>query len=611
MQTEPEYTDTDDRRLRTEAFRMERDLLAGRPVDAALLRALPESAVKSSAFLTQALGEALLHEGRLAEAKTHLAEAVRRFAAMAFPERLLLAMSALAVASCRSGDKDNAQTLHAFLKRECDAMPPADRPGRLLLALAGGSRLSASPEQGKRWYAEAVEAFEQASQTGEAVFALGEWLLFGGGGRNEAGLSSVAWKIRMWTGLAETREDMRPAGWLAALADLIMAPTETACRRLHALLPALARRLPADLHAGSQALLLRHSLQLAPDLAASLVDSLEAARDRCAADHRLQLSVLPALAEAYSATGQDGHAAAAREEAAQRSRLFPADDLPVSDTKPVETAPLPRTGRFPAIGSPASLKWRVRLFGGLCFEKGQTTVSRIRWKRKKSQELLLYLFLQPNYACTKEQLIDVLQLGEDPAKAAQNLYVLVHQLKATLLGELGVADGVASRGGLIALREDAFDYVDVERYLALLRVADQLWRSDRELAGELYREAWLLYDGLLTEFPYWSWLDPIREYVLERQISIVRKLRLLAETAGDAELEEMYGRDWLRLRPYEEEAVQHMLRLLQRTNRTGELLRLYREYDDWCSRELGIAPSVALQTYVRGIRDEPLAGESP
>jgi DNA-binding SARP family transcriptional activator len=608
MQRETEFTDTD-RRFRSDAVRMERDLLAGRSVDAAVLRSFPESVVKSSALLSQALGEALLREGRLAEAKTHLSNAVRRFAAMAFPERLLLAMSALAVASFRSGDKDNAQALHAYLKKECDAMPPADRPGCLLLALAGGSRLSASPEQGRCWYLEAVEAFEQASQPGEAVFAMGEWLLFGGGGRDAAGLSSVAWKIRMWAGLAEIREDMRPAGWLAALADLIMDPTEAVCRRLNALLASVAGSLPADLHYGSAALLLRHSLHWAPDLVSALVDALETARERCAADHRLQLSLLPALAEAYAAHGLNGQAAAAREEAEQRSRLFPKDEIPVSAAKP--EAPLPQAGQFPASGPQAPLKWRVRLFGGLCFEKGQTTVSRIRWKRKKSLELLLYLFLQPNYACTKEQLIDVLQLGEDPAKAAQNLYVAVHQLKATLFGELGVADGVASRGGLIALREDAFDYVDVERYLALLRVADQLWRSDPELAGELYREAWLLYDGVLTEFPYWSWLDPIREYMLERQISTVRKLRLLAETSGDDELEEMYGRDWLRLRPYEEEAVQHMFRLLQRTNRTGELLRLYRDYDDWCSRELGVAPSVALQAYVRGIRDESLAGESP
>src|SRR5690606_14757624 len=114
--------------------------------------------------------------------------------------------------------------------------------------------------------------------------------------------------------------------------------------------------------------------------------------------------------------------------------------------------------------------WKLYLFGGLRFARGQQERRQLSWKRRKARELLLYLALQPHYTAVREQIIDKLQLGEPLDKANQQLYVIVHQLKRTLLTELGIEQGIIVQDGLIRLHEDTIEYVDVEHYLALTRV---------------------------------------------------------------------------------------------------------------------------------------------
>src|SRR5690606_18045944 len=75
--------------------------------------------------------------------------------------------------------------------------------------------------------------------------------------------------------------------------------------------------------------------------------------------------------------------------------------------------PLPQSNSHPQFS-----KWRVRLFGGLQFERGTDEIHSFHWKRRKAQELCIYLLTQPKYTSPKDQVIESLQLGDAPEKAA-------------------------------------------------------------------------------------------------------------------------------------------------------------------------------------------------
>jgi DNA-binding SARP family transcriptional activator len=246
-----------------------------------------------------------------------------------------------------------------------------------------------------------------------------------------------------------------------------------------------------------------------------------------------------------------------------------------------------------------STRWQVRLFSVLTFSQGGHQSQTIHCRRKKAKELLIYLFLQPSYACPKERLLDVFWGEELPEKAANSLYVTVHELKRALSSQLGLDHGVHMKDGLVRLNEDGIEFVDVERYMALIRVADQLWLQDRELATDMYLEASHLYDELLPELPPHEWLEEHRSYLQERQVMLLRRLGRGAEDRQEWETAEAHYREWIRLRPYQEEGHQHLIRLFAATGRKQEAYRWYAKWEELCRKELGCSPSEETYQYVR------------
>jgi two-component SAPR family response regulator len=583
-------------RFREACIRMESALLDGVRLREAWLRRLPDASLQASPLLLQELGELYLRAGRLQQSKTLLQSAVKGYSAMAFPDRLLTAMASLARVMLRIGELAEAETLLLFLKEEHERKPEAERSdGSVPWALASGSRLIDSQASAAGWYMEAVDCFERKLEYDEASSALADLLLDHSIGP-ESSRNGLTWRVKQWSSV---RED---AGlhteWPLALFSLRSEEWTHVYAQLKSLLNTAWQTEAAYNHAAhAHAILLLASLQLYPDEAGDRLRMIQSLRSKHAADLELAHRLLIAEHAGWTAMGYPDEAAAAMSEAGSIGRylkLAGMHDIPrLNDpmTSGTHAVP-PQRGRSQG-------RWSVRMFGGLSFERGADEIRHIRWKRRKAQELCICLLLQPRYTCPKEQLIEILQLGEDTAKAVRQLYVIVHQLKQTLHEELGIEDGVSTREGLVMLREDAFEYVDVERYQALLRVAEPLWSRDRALSHEFYQEAYMLYAEPLPELPYLSWLDNWRAYLLDRQAAVIRKLRRLAEEKQDSASEEAYCLEWIRISPYAEDAHEQLIKLFMRQQRYGEARLAYDKYAEMCEAEWGTEPSEDIRSLIR------------
>ncbi|CAM4164545.1 bacterial transcriptional activator domain-containing protein [Paenibacillus alkaliterrae] len=578
---------------------MECIALEGGMPDEAQIRALPEASLHASSLLTQALGEIVFLRGEYHEAKRLLEQAVKGYGAMAYPAGMLSAMCALVHVLLRLGECPAAATLLEFLREEYDRKPAEERSGELPFALAAGSRLIGGGSRVKRWYMEAVDLYEQQLRLKAAALALAE-LLQCGPELEPSVWEGLAWRLQRWT--ADSEVSAAVLTWILALRDAQLGQWERVYSRLRPYMHDYWKEQSMVHPAYVRLLYLRAAILSGSWEAAAALDGLRELRQQYPVDLRLQHAALLALSDGCRRFGLSGEADEAMSEAGFIGRylMLPADAAVSAES----LAPAHAIDEKPADEQTDQPKpeggWRVSFFGGLSFGRGADAVRHIRWKRKKAQELCMFLLLQPNYTCPREQLTELLQLGESPEKANKSLYVIIHQLKQTLYDELSIRDGISTREGLVGLREEAFEHVDVERYLTLVRVADQLWLKDWDLAYELYQEAFALYDDLLPEFPYFTWLDNRREYVLDKQISVIRKLCQLAAKQRDSVLEEIYCQEWIRLRPYQEEAYQQLMRLLIRSNRMSEMGFVYDRFAARCRDELGTEPSEEIRALFRG-----------
>lgn len=585
-------------------MQLESVLLEGGRLDEAELRRLPEASLSASPLLMQELGRICYRKGELHEAKRRLEDAVKGFAALAFPSELRFAICSLVHVLLRLGETSAAETLLVFILQEYERMPGNEREGELPHALAAGSHLIDSLNRTKRWYMEAIDLYEQRQRTKDAAFVMAELMQRCGESVTPDEWGALAWRLRRWTAVSGEHRDC--ADLILSLRDAQQQQWERFSLRLEHLIRSARNEKKEDylLSIHIQLLHSRVMAELRSDAAASSLDGLVELRHTYAADLVLQHDVLLALGAGFRSLGRVEEAELALAEAGYVGRYLKLPGYIDSDPPASNRASAPQSAPFESPPLSSSMdrtasEWRVRFFGGLTFENGVDVIRQIRWKRKKALELFIFLLCQPKYMCPKDQLTDLLELGDNPDKANKTLYVMIHQLKQTLSEQLSISNGVYTREGLVMLRDDAFEYVDIEKYQALVRVADQLWSRNRELSCELYEEAYVMYDDLLPEFPYFTWLDNIREYLLDKQTAVIRKLCQIAEEQQDFQLEETYCQEWIRLRPYQEEAYQRLLHLLIRSKRLSEVSFVYERFAVRCRDELGIEPSEELRSLLR------------
>ncbi len=215
----------------------------------------------------------------------------------------------------------------------------------------------------------------------------------------------------------------------------------------------------------------------------------------------------------------------------------------------------------------------------------------------RQRALLALLALRPNSVVSVDRLVDELWDGQPPATAVVTLQGYISRLRKALR-DLPLE--IVTRGPGYGLEVDA-DAIDARRFERLLASASAASNRPVE-AASLLREALALWRGpALSDFTYASFaeaeiarLGELRLAALEQRIEADLELGLGAELV--AELEALVAEH-----PLREGFRAQLMRALHGSGRRAEALRVYQGGRKILGEELGIEPSVALQTLEHAI----------
>jgi predicted ATPase len=161
------------------------------------------------------------------------------------------------------------------------------------------------------------------------------------------------------------------------------------------------------------------------------------------------------------------------------------------------------SGRPPSGGPGAGLQ--VELLGRFALVVEGRPVSESAWRLRKAETLVKLLSLREGHRLHREEVVELLWPGRDPAAARNNLHQVLHVARSRL------GDGAAGRRRLrlthdvVALAPEDPLWIDADAFAAAARAA--LAAADPAAAGE----ALALYGGeLLPGDRYEAWTEPAR-----------------------------------------------------------------------------------------------------
>ncbi len=598
-----------DNRIEEAVCRLENAVLLGERIELEALLLLPEEAVSASPLLQKARCEEWMQRGELLEARDGLKELLAPLAASGLRAPFLSALAQLAVLHIRIGQCGEAKPMLRFLLDERRTTDEGlELVGDVDYALARGCRLveeeGAAYSQPYGCYDCAVEAYERDGQPVKAALAALDALIAGAAGMPEElwheRLAAFEQRVR-GASLSEAYVDYARALRYAerdhaALMSDTAAPGQWSRRESRFIIETDKLAYPYGVRA--ELLLLR--LTMAEGLDGEGLErierSLHTSSAKEAVDLELRFEWLTARVEFAVLKGEQERALRLL---AQAKAAVQMGSLAEGEARLARLEERVRLGQSAAVqersgklaSESAVSPWRVRLFDDFAFEQEGRSIRDIRWKRSKTRELLLYLLLQPGYTARREQAAEALFPACEADKIDNRFYVVVHQLKGTLLQYLGSENSVVVKDGIIRLKDGLIDEADAERYMALGRVAAQLWPTDPGIAIAMMEQAVPMYGVIAPDMHGADWLESLRERLLVMQGEMLGRLYASALASGQLEAGEAAARERIRLQPLHEEAYQVLFDILRRQGRSAEAEYEFRRLSDLLERELGIGPA--------------------
>jgi DNA-binding SARP family transcriptional activator len=238
---------------------------------------------------------------------------------------------------------------------------------------------------------------------------------------------------------------------------------------------------------------------------------------------------------------------------------------------------------------------RIELLGGFRVTVGSRPVPDDAWRRRKAAALLKLLALAPAHRLHREQAMDALWPGLDPAAAGANLRKAVHHARHALDPNAG-RGLISSIGELLALPAAGL-WVDVDGFRAALAHARQSGDPDAyALAVELYDE------GLLPEDRYEEWAARAREDLELEYVAVLEELAAILEARGDLDGAARTVRRLVAVEPLRENGHAWLIRLHALAGRRVDALREYERLRELLAVELGTEPSPETQRLYEEIR---------
>ncbi|WP_165822634.1 AfsR/SARP family transcriptional regulator [Paenibacillus montanisoli] len=569
-----------------EVLKAEQTILDGQTPAIAQLLAIPADIRMKSPLLLRAECEDGLLRGRLIETKQRLEAALKGFAAQADDTAMLTMMAMLGLLYEQVGDKQESKPVMALLAEEWERNPECCS-GFVPWALArAAANRNARYESAQQLFIDAAQRFREEGKPLWMGYVLLDRLLF-----DPEENEHPDWQLWLqWLGrhMADNRSGSVLLGCLEkpSLQLCAQLPERFAYLSKAILLKQPDESLPANLKADIESTIYALGARIKRLQSEDQGEQAEQAWRK-----------LERLRQLVSTPAVDRLAAEVKQHVVGSADMGTSKGAPAAGSSessiPVEKVSEEMAEAVNAAAAAAittAVKWRVKLIGGVSFQTPEGKQTEPVWKRRKAGELFVYLLLQPGYKANRDQVIERVFGEGDPAKRSNQLYVTLHDLRSSLK-ELGMPeDLVYAKRGVVGISEPWFESVDVESYITLSRVGDQLWMDDREEACRLYDKALPLYGQLGTELSYAEWLERVREQLLDRQTNMIKRLAVYyTELFDEARVEQCLA-DWVALRPEQEEAYEAMIRLCLRGDRRIEAIGWYRRLERICKEELGSEP---------------------
>ncbi|MEM6796974.1 MAG: BTAD domain-containing putative transcriptional regulator [Acidobacteriota bacterium] len=212
----------------------------------------------------------------------------------------------------------------------------------------------------------------------------------------------------------------------------------------------------------------------------------------------------------------------------------------------------PATGRRGLAGAGRPRRFRVRLFGAptvsLLDGEGERE---IRWRLHRSLLAISRLALAPDQRVSREDLIETLWPQASAEHVKRNLHPTLSGARKALGG--GRGGGIVYRQGSYLLDPEVEWRIDVREFedgVAGARDAESGGRDEEAL--RLLKGAWRLYRGPLLDGQDGSWIEPRREWLHRRYLTLLERLGGLATRSGHETLALDAFRSLLLEEPFEE-----------------------------------------------------------
>ena len=251
--------------------------------------------------------------------------------------------------------------------------------------------------------------------------------------------------------------------------------------------------------------------------------------------------------------------------------------------------------------------YRVRVFtlGSFAVYKGETAVAANSWRRAKARQLFQLLLTYRHAALDRDQILEHLWPGMEPAAAGRNFKVTLNTLYQVLepQREPGAESAFVHRDGTsYCLRAGADLWLDADRFVSLISQARAI--AGRSPAGQahspasgeraiaLLEEAVTLYRGdYLPEAIYETWAAAERERLAVMFLSAADRLTELYLEARRYEQAVELAQRILAADNCWERAYRHLMIAYHRLGNRGQIGRVYQRCVQTLRDELDVAPT--------------------
>lgn len=231
---------------------------------------------------------------------------------------------------------------------------------------------------------------------------------------------------------------------------------------------------------------------------------------------------------------------------------------------------------------------RIELLGPLRIFAGETEITTINWRMKKTRDLLIYL-QHISEPVAKEKIIEALWPEVDTQKASQVFHTALHYLRR-ILADFNQNDELITYGSGKYQLMPFYCVSDQFQFISLIRHAEDQ-SITKEESIRFYEKAVNLYRGDYLEDLDYDWVVPERERVKHLYCNIRQLLAEYYRQRKDYTRAIMNLRILLNYYSYSEEIAAKMMTVYAESGDWAALKEYYRQFNLLLKTDLELTPS--------------------